>query len=261
MKYQLVLFCMALLTIFSLLSSCKNKKDKENKENITIAPPAAADILSGKIADNELSAKWISATLKINANDGSRSQNFAADMRWQKNEAIWLSIYPNFGIKIEVARALVTPDSVRVLDRFNRKYYAYPISYLQTQTGYPIDFNTLQRIMSGSRILASESPCQTDTLANEYVLKTTQNTLSETLHISRSNYTATQLLLDDKTTQQSIKIDMAAYKPIDSKMFAHSRKIIIRSSKGSYQASLDFSELSTHTEPLEMPFSVSGKYK
>lgn len=259
MKIPFHILCLLLAT-FCLLPACKGKKEKNKTSDLVKSQPTATELLSGKIADNELSADWLSATLKINANDGSRSQNFAADMRWQKNKAMWLSVYPNFGIKIEVGRALITPDSVRVIDRFNRKYYAYPISYLQTLTGYPIDFNTLQRIIAGSRLLAPDLPCQTDTLSDAYVLKTSRNTLNETIRLNRNDYTATQLSLEDQASEQTIQIAMSNYKLLNNKQFSHSRKINIRSKSNNYKADIDFSDLNIATTPLEMPFSVSGKY-
>lgn len=248
--YLTLLFCIG-------IAGCKDKKPTTDT---TQKPPTSAELLSGKIADNELAANWLSATLQIDANDGSRSQAFAADMRWHKNEAVWFSIYPNFGIKIEVARALVTPDSVRVLDRFNKKYYAHPISYLQTLVGYPVDFNTLQRIMSGGRLLAPDLPTRTDTLPDAFVLTTDRNTLHETIKLNRTDYTASQLLLSDDSTKQTLQISMSKYQPLNDRAFSHERKIAIQSTIGGYNADIDFSGVTIHANALEMPFSVSSKY-
>lgn len=246
-----------LLLVVLGATACKN-----NKKNTASTPlPTSAELLSGKIADNELPAEWLSATLNINANDGSRSQSFAADMRWHKNKAIWLSVYPNIGIKIEVARALVTPDSVQVIDRFNKQYHAHSIQYLRQLIGYPIDFNTLQRIMSGGRLLTPDTPTHTDTLPNAFVLMTDRENLHETIELNRNDFTAAKISLHDAQTAQQLDIILNNYQPVGDRAFAHQRNIAVQSPKGSYNAEVLFSSVTPHNTALEMPFNVGNKYK
>jgi outer membrane lipoprotein-sorting protein len=50
---------------------------------------------------------------------------------------------------IELARVYVTRDSIFVLDKINREYYAIPVSMAQSYTGFPADFALLQSLILG----------------------------------------------------------------------------------------------------------------
>lgn len=239
-----------------------NNKDNAADKNNDKSKLSATHILAEKIARNELKTKWLKANLAIDASDGKQSQSLNADMRLLRDSLIWLSAYPNLmGFKIEVARALITPDSVKVIDRFNKKYYAKSINYLQTFTGYPIDFATLQRIITGTRLMPDTAlPNDIDTLTEGFLLKTQQNTLNEQVLINTSDYTTKNILLIDDFTEYNIKLALDDYRTVAEKPFAYKRNITIQA-PDLYQAQIELSDVEAGTKPLEMPFVVSNKYE
>ena len=57
---------------------------------------------------------------------------------------------------IEAFRAIITPDSVKVLNKLDKVYQLRSVGYLQEMSHLPFDFNTLQSIVLGNPILPGQ---------------------------------------------------------------------------------------------------------
>lgn len=84
---------------------------------------------------------------KMHYEAADQKQNFTVNFRIKKNEVIWASIS---GFGLEVARAIITPDSVKAVDKFNKKVYLYTYKDLQKLVNVDVDFATLQDIIIGN---------------------------------------------------------------------------------------------------------------
>ncbi|MBK6890289.1 MAG: DUF4292 domain-containing protein [Sphingobacteriales bacterium] len=126
--------CLFFLSIFILVLSggCRNKNHAPTSGNGLPTPKAptsvqkALDLLQAQT----LNPDWFSAKAHITANGSQFNQSFNADIRLRTDSALWVSITAPI-IGIEVVRALITPDSARVLDRFNKNYHVYPLTELR----------------------------------------------------------------------------------------------------------------------------------
>ncbi|HEY4111015.1 DUF4292 domain-containing protein [Puia sp.] len=81
--------------------------------------------------------------------DGKGSE-FNAVVRIKKDSMIWVSINAFAGI--EAFRLLITPDSVKILDKLKKIARLRSVTYLQEQIHLPIDFITLQDLLIGNPI-------------------------------------------------------------------------------------------------------------
>jgi hypothetical protein len=77
-----------------------------------------------------------------------RNYDFNAVVRIKKDSLIWVSI--NAALGIEAFRLLITPDSVRILDKLKKIARLRSVSYLQEQIHLPVDFKTLQDLLIGN---------------------------------------------------------------------------------------------------------------
>src|SRR5258708_37539725 len=76
-------------------------------------------------------------------------------MHIKKDSLIWLSI--NLGLGIEAFGVLITPDSVKILDKLKKVARLRSVSYLQEEIHLPIDFRTLQDLLIGNPIYLDSS--------------------------------------------------------------------------------------------------------
>ncbi len=79
-----------------------------------------------------------------------KDYEFNAVVRIKKDSMIWVSI--NAALGIEAFRLLITPDSVKILDKLKKIARLRSVSYLQEQVHLPVDFKTLQDLLIGNPI-------------------------------------------------------------------------------------------------------------
>jgi len=248
----------SLLLLFTLvlLTSCHaSKKASKKAEKKTVS---AAEVMMQKVAENELDAEWLSAFAKIKAKDTKKSQNFNADIRLKKDSIFWVTIYPPF-IKVSVAQALITRDSIKLLDRINKKYYAKNISYLEELVNYPLDFNTLQGLILGNAITSFNETTVLKNDESDCCLMTKEEQLDMALHLDNQSFMIKEMCVADSSKNQSISVKMSEYKDLNDKKFAHRRVIDVKT-PDTYHAEIDFSKIKIN-EPLSFPFKASRKYE
>ncbi len=146
----------SLFFIAFVTQSCGVNK-KKNTSSTTTAPATNTNTADMEpVVDNkwvELN-QWIDpiyyTTMKYKANCSYSSnkinQDFTAKISVQKDEKIMISII-GLGI-MEVARALVTPDSLFLINRINSTAYKKDYTYLAQLTGVDVDFQTFQSILT-----------------------------------------------------------------------------------------------------------------
>jgi len=99
----------------------------------------------------------------VEFNSGNEEVSFNMHLRIKKDSAIWISVSPFLGI--EVMRMLITPDSVKILDRLNNIYYSDKLEALKISFHANVDLDVLQSLICASYITSSIQ----DTLRSLYV--------------------------------------------------------------------------------------------
>src|SRR5205814_6932526 len=79
-----------------------------------------------------------------------KKYNVTAFLRMFKDSIIWIDIHAFLGI--EGLRALITKDSVKILDKQNKLYTKRSIEYLQEVSALPVDLATLQDLLIGNAV-------------------------------------------------------------------------------------------------------------
>jgi len=215
--------------------------------------------LYGHIQSNLIDCKTFSAKMKVHyeGSDG-KDYEFNAFIRMQKDRIIWISI--NAVLGIEAFRAMITPDSVKVLNKLDKVYQLRSVSYLQEMSHLPFDFKTLQAILLGnpiyldSNIVFYRKDIQGISLLSVGPSYRNYLTLNNDLSLKHS-------ILDDVDPMQARSCDISygQYEKTDSAIFSAYRKIVA-SEKGRLDVELIFSKYSFN-ENLNFPFNIPKNYK
>jgi len=245
--------------IAAIVPACTPAKKISRNPDVPVENSASL-ALENKLLVNELQADWFNAKAQIEARQGSQTQSFGADIRLKKDSLLWMSAYANIGIKIEVARMLITPDSVKVMDKFNKRYYVKSIAYLETLVGYPLDFTTLQRIILGNKLPVLPETPQVSTLPEGgFCLTDQSDNLQYAVFVEPQNYTITRLLVTDTANSRNLSVDLSNYLPVSNKPFAHNRTVKMAATD-IYEAKIELSKIKIN-EPLDFPFSIGNNYE
>src|SRR5690606_9829395 len=76
---------------------------------------------------------------------GKNIQDVTLNVRIERDKAIWLSVTAILGV--EVARILITPDSVKILNKLQGEYIAKPFHYIYNYTNRGVTFAILQDLL------------------------------------------------------------------------------------------------------------------
>jgi hypothetical protein len=215
--------------------------------------------LYSHIESNIVDCETFSAKLKVHyeGSDG-KDYEFNAFIRLRKDRVIWISINALLGI--EAFRAIITPDSVKILNKLDKVYQLRSVSYLQEMSHLPFDFNTLQSVVLGnpiyldSNILYYRKDIQGISILSIGPVFRNYLTLNNDLTLKHS-------ILDDVDQMQARSCDITYgdFERVDTILFSTYRKIVI-SEKGRLDVEMNFKNI-RFNENLDFPFTIPKNYK
>lgn len=156
-----------LLVFFSLtamiFSGCKSRKPKSDCTTYLTKYPK--DVLT-LVTENLATYEYLSLRVKANYTEADNSNGFAMNIKMQKDSFVWVSVTA----MIEVARAYVTTDSFKLIDRLHRKYYVGAISDLKQFTGQEMTLSQVQNLFVGDPLyLVDLFTKKNDELRNDFL--------------------------------------------------------------------------------------------
>ncbi|MGM0612488.1 MAG: DUF4292 domain-containing protein [Bacteroidota bacterium] len=261
LKYGLLLF---LSLVF--LAGCKSwKKTTSEPSDIEMEKLKK---LSEKSEEANFHYDWLQAKIsgKLESEDGNF--RFKANLRMKKDSVIWVSITPGFGF--EVARLMVTPDSVKMINRLKQTYFIEKYSAIQNLIGIDIPFESFQEILIGNMpVIESYYSWQTDTLENLHVLREkddfqsdqsyAKNTRQE-YRVNPENYKLCKIRVEQlKPQNRLVSFDYSDYQSKENMMFPTLVKGMINDGAIS-KIHLTYKNLDI-SEKQQFPFSINPKYK
>lgn len=140
-----ILLPMTIVFLLLSFSACKTKRA------IIKAPlkTEGEQFLLGKMEEAETKFDYFSAKCNITViNDNKSKTEFRGQVRIQKDSIIWISLSPALGI--EAARLLITPDSVKFINRFDKTYFNDDFTFINSFFSSTIDFDIFQALFTGN---------------------------------------------------------------------------------------------------------------
>lgn len=221
MKLNLSVFLL-LFGIIILGSSCKRKRQiqRPSADSTVVVPTEnKLNFLLDNMRAQLFEYDGISAKIKseYTAKDGD-NMSLSINMRAKKNQFIWVSISPGLGL--EAARVLFTPDTIKVMDRLNKKYLITDYSFINGYTSAPVNFSMLQNVLTGNPAFIDLSNVKiiSDTLPSFTFIHTGINNLDHFMLVNRKFKNEKSELIE-KTKNQKVIISYGDYQLIDTSWF------------------------------------------
>lgn len=249
-----------LLGAVIFVSACKPKKE------IVVAPPTktetktdnskaeALTLLNSKqLKFNTLSLK-AKATLDIAGDVNDVTMNF----RMKDKEAIWVSITA-LGGAYEPARALITPDSIKIMNRAKSEYLKKPFSYIYNFTNKQVNFNTLQAILTGNAMgefLTAESDVKQEN--GVWVVSGSKSELDYKL-LFNTLFKVSETNLNDAKNGQALKVTYTDYQKLNESLFPSALQIKTLSKAKRINIDLQFVKIDGNV-PVDFPFNVPKRF-
>jgi hypothetical protein len=157
-----------LVFIASGISSCIGSR-KAVREPIK---EQGAEFLTNKLKEHELKFDQFSAKFNVTYEVDRKKTNLSGNLRIDYDNIIWISITPALGI--EAVRFMLTPDSIKYLNRMSNTYFLHDFAYINQLLNRTLDYDMVQSFLIGNDFSLYESNTFKASVENQqYKLSTT----------------------------------------------------------------------------------------
>ncbi|MES2425808.1 MAG: DUF4292 domain-containing protein [Bacteroidota bacterium] len=259
-----------LLIVCCLLAivSCKARKKAmtmpaapqvKNTVTTAITPPdltllknQLAAIKAQQVSFNTFSGR---ANTKLDINGSSN--DVTLNIRIKKDKQIWVSITALLGI--EVARAVITPDSIKVINKLQGLYLKKPFSYIYQYASRQVNYKTIESLLVGNvmpEVLTENTHIKTD-LGNVNL----SGNLDELLYsvMLNTNMRVTQFNLNNEGAAQAMLVNNGNFIQANNRMVPSQIDILSTIGDKKIQANLRYTK-ADFDQPLEFPFNIPERY-
>jgi hypothetical protein len=162
---------------------------------------------------------------------------------------------------IEGVRVLITPDSVKIIDRMNGEYSAEPYEALRRKYQIPLSFQGLQALLLGNPVFFSrESEMSLD--SGLYVLQQQSENLEARYKLDQASLLLREFFVNDAQSKRSLRMMSANYQSLEDKQnFSYFRSLKLASPDiGQMNVNIEFTKVEVNV-PQKMDFNVPEQYR
>ena len=235
-------------------SLIKNKVEQDSAQLMAQALlTQSAPIWQRKIEFTTMSAK-----AKMHYEGGDKSLDFVANIRMHKDSIIWVSVTVA-GI-VQVARAIITPDSFKAVLYTEKEAYEGPISLAHKILPEGINFYSLQNLLIGNPILRNQEAISATQDSENWIIRFVEKNYIEQVQYKRSDSSlySNQLLMQG-SGNQSLTHLLSNFGLVNNLNIATDRKLSIVTDTSTMLVDMNYSNITINSE-LTYPFSIPKNY-
>jgi hypothetical protein len=214
----------------------------------------------GALEKNRIDFETFSAKVKVDfeGSDGKKN-DFNAFIRLRKDSVLWVSINALLGI--EAFRVMITPDSVKVLNKLDKVAQLRSVSYLKEITKLPFTFKELQDLLLGNPIYFDKNIVSYKKDNNAVSALNMGDIFKHLLTLNPDNMYIQHSKLDDvdPIRARTADISYGDYEIRNDKPFSTFRKITV-AEKSKLDIEMKFKQFDFNI-PLNFPFGIPKNYK
>ncbi|HYC40082.1 MAG TPA: DUF4292 domain-containing protein [Chitinophagaceae bacterium] len=229
--------------------------ERSRADSMAFIATQLSALRAGKIKFNTFSAR---VDLDYRESDG-RKYDLNAHIRMQRDSVIWVSITAVLGI--EGLRALITRDSVKILDKQNKTYTARSVAYLQEITALPLDLSTLQDLLIGNPVFVDSNVVSYSISDETISLVSIGQFFKNLITLQRGSGLLLSSKLDDvqEERNRTCHLTYDRYEEKEGVLFPSLRTISVSESR-KLDIRLNFKQYGFN-EKLSFPFPVPKNYE
>lgn len=261
------IFRSAFITVFLapvLLSSCHTAR-KAARKPVSAPPPPAVNaaspaLIRSALTRNTIAFKTFSARAKVDFTSPRSSQKgIAAYVRMQRDSAIWISVRPVLGI--ELVRVLITPDSVKMINFFDKTITLRRADSMQQLLHIPYGFNALQDLILGNPLFLPDTlqHITVDTASSSIRFTAVKGDVTAGYELFADTYLLRAFTLTRRDSEaRCSREEFGDYKLTQGRHFPGDRHLVFRS-RGETTVDIRFSHVE-FDKALDFPFPEVDKF-
>jgi len=273
-EFRLFLPVMGII-LLTLAGGCRARKEKS--VNPTPGKPLvdrSVQDLMDKLDQNAFKTDWLSAKASVTTVADGAETSFTINMRAKRDSLIWISITPLLGI--EVARVIITPDSVKMMDRIHSKYTVSSFETINKLLQLRVNFEIVQSLLWGNFFAYKKNENRFNSVYTEdkqYILSSlNKNKLKRSLeeldpnkqviqdvYVMEDRYRITRVSVNDQKINKSLLTNYEDFRDTPGGYFPYKSSTLITAEKN-FELKIEYGKV-TVGEPQEFPFNIPGSYE
>jgi hypothetical protein len=243
------------------MAGCKAKKALAVRKaaDTTAAKPAVDTklIQINAIKSAQTSFNTFSGKAKTSLSINGDANDVTLNIRIQRDQKIWVSITAIAGI--EVARALIRPDSLFMMNRLQSVYLKRPFSYVSQYAGSQVNYKMLESVIIGNAIPEALTESSDFQPANGGTQVTGRLAALVYMLMLGPDNKVNQLNLNNQDEGQTLQVNNSAFiqvanhvvpSEIDMSSTVKTKKITVNL----HYVKQEFDQ------PLDFPFTIPSRY-
>jgi len=231
----------------------------ENTVKIATTPPdltliknQLAVIKSHQVNFNTFAGR---ATTKLDI-DGN-SNDVTLNIRISRDKKIWVSITALLGI--EVARALITPDSIIVINKLQGLYLKKPFSFIYQYASRQVNYKTIECLLVGNAM--PELLTENSTIKSDMGNLTLSGNLQELMYslMLGTNMRVTQFNLSNVNEGQALLVSNSNFIQATNRLVPSQIDILSTIKDKKIRANLRYTKVD-FDQQLDFPFNIPERY-
>ncbi|MEO6347182.1 MAG: DUF4292 domain-containing protein [Aquaticitalea sp.] len=245
----------SLILVISVFIGCRSAKSLTAtgsiKENMT------AKQLIKENKKQTADFKTLQAKVKIDYNNGDKSNGVSVTLRMEKDKVIWLSA------PLGAARALITPEKVRYYNKLENEYFDGDFSLLSELLGIELDYDKVQNLLLGEMIFDIND--ETFTASNNeisYVLQpVNQKPIFEIFYLlNPGHFKLDSQQLSQSLQKRMLQVDYKKYQLVNKEIIPEIINIDAVEDISEIKIDLEYKSVSIN-EDVRFPFEIPSGYK
>jgi len=218
----------------------------------------------------------LSSKLDCEAKGDSMKGNFEVTLRMKHDSAIWMNVTALGGI-IKVARILITPDSVFMVNYHDENFFRGDFSYINRMLQSDFDFDMVQSILIGNSVTFYEEneklhsysengKCVLSTIRKRKLKRVvnrnrelTKTDSAQTIWVDPLTQKIARILFNDFNTKRSFDASYSEYdKASNGMIVANKVKFLIKAQKN-LMLQMIYKKINLNKQ-LEFPLTIPDGY-
>lgn len=239
----------------ALSTSCKSARSVVAKGEVNEKLSARQLIKENTRQDARF--KTLQAKVKIDIIQDLKESSYTVNLRMAKDKTIWISA------TLGLARAMITPDSVKFYDKINNQYFDGDYELLSNLLGIDLNFDKVQSLLIGESLYnLKDDTYIISTNEESYILQPKdQNALLELfLLFNPSHYKMDSQQLLQPLKKRFLQIDYLKYQEVEKEILPQNIKIIAVEESEELNVVMEYKSVSVNQD-LRFPFRIPSGFE
>ncbi len=242
---------------------------KRQPSDTTLTPSKPVPVRPGieEARANVAEIDFIYLTAKSKLSFKSKDQdieNATVFLRVRKDSLIWLSVRK---IGIEAVRALISRDSIVILNTFQKEYSVYDFPTISKQFNFAMNFDLLQALIVGNLPLPRR-PAQKIKNERDYLLlRQSEGKVLVENYIGEQDRKLKKLMVTEQPTENTLRLDYEDFSMLNNFLFPYTSLVTLdyksKTDGQFYQTLLKIqhNKVELVDKSPGFPFSIPAKYQ